>query len=72
MKNQYRVPKKQWRKWSKNAQGVFNLVYAVSRYQEYFQHPDAEKVSQKHWNTTRWNFAWTAANAADGYRTVVK
>lgn len=69
--NQYRVPQRQWKQWSKTAKGVFNLVYATTRYQKWFTHLKAEKVPQKHWNITRWNIAWIAANAADGFKTSV-
>lgn len=65
--NLYHVPGKKWRKWTARAREVFNLVYSTMRSnQRLFAHPKAAPVSRDHWNTTAWNAAWIAANAANG------
>lgn len=70
--NKYKVPAKQWRRWSGHARCVFNKVFATMAQQGLFAHPKALPVPRAHWRTTRWNAAWVAADAADGFRTVVK
>jgi hypothetical protein len=68
-KNSYRVPKKQWAKWSEQARSVFNTVYsAMVANQDLFMHPKAKKLAIEHWNTPSWNAAWTAADAVDAYK----
>lgn len=63
--NKYRVPQRQWRKWSNTAKRVFNRMYHEMRHQWVFLHPAAPVLSREHWKTVRWNAAWTAANVAD-------
>jgi hypothetical protein len=63
--NPYKVQQGQWKKWSEQARGVFNSVYAAMSDQRLFIHPKAAKVSREHWQTTRWNAAWIAAEAVD-------
>lgn len=69
VKNKHKVPVKMWNKWSNHARRVFNDMYYSLRptMQFTFLHPDALPASKEHWGTTRWNVAWTAANAAHGY-----
>lgn len=64
-KNAYKVPKKQWRKWSKDAQRVFNRVFSLMGEVKQYLHPQADTPKREHWRTTRWNAAWTAAQATD-------
>lgn len=68
VKNRHGVPKKQWDKWHNLARRVFNNVYESMRpnMQWAFHHPDAVLLKKEHWQTTRWNAAWTAASAANG------
>lgn len=68
VKNKFGVPKRQWDKWHNLARRVFNNVYTSMRpsMQWSFLHPDAALMSKAHWQTTRWNAAWTAARAANG------
>lgn len=62
--NIYRVPDRQWRKWSALGRQVFNEVYSsMVKGQWIFLHPKQEKMSRSHWKTTAWNAAWTAADA---------
>lgn len=66
-RNRYKVPVKQWRKWSRIARTVFNRVYnfAINN-QSMLLHPGVKVVfTAKHWKTTAWNVAWTAADAVD-------
>ena len=64
--NKHRVPGKQWRRWTASAQRVFNEVYCRMRdSQSMFLHPKASPQTPDHWNTTAWNAAWIAADAAD-------
>jgi len=66
--NKHKVPTRQWTKWSNHARKVFNNVYQSMRptMQFAYTHPMAAPVPKKHWDTTRWNAAWTAADSADG------
>lgn len=64
-KNSYRVPKAQWSLWSEKARYIFNEVYVTMRdNQDYFKHPDDVETKPKLWDTTCWNAAWIAADAA--------
>lgn len=66
--NRNKVPVRQWRKWSRLAQKVFNNVFESMRpsRQFAFHHPDAKLLPAEHWKTVRWNAAWIAASAANG------
>ena len=65
--NKNKVPKKQWDKWSRQAQKVFNLVYRSMRpsNQHVYHHPEAPMLAARHWQTVRWNASWIAADAVD-------
>lgn len=69
MKNKHKVPLKQWNKWSNHARRVFNtMMYSLRpSIQHIFLHPDAPVSKLEHWNTTRYNVAWTAAEAVKGF-----
>lgn len=60
--NRFKVPKKQWRKWTAEAQELFNEIHTHMRDQRIYKHPDAPVLSTTHWYTTRWNAAWMAAD----------
>lgn len=66
--NKHKVPMKQWRKWTNLAKKVFNDMMESMRpsMQHAFLHPQASAMAKAHWQTTRWNAAWTAAGAANG------
>lgn len=67
--NTYKVPKKQWNRWSKQARTVFNTLYnAMTADPQLFWHPMAEKITPKLWKTTAWNASWIAADATDGVK----
>lgn len=66
--NKHKVPKSQWDRWSNAARKVFNTMYHSMRpsMQFAFIHPEAAPLAKKHWETTRWNAAWEAAEITDG------
>jgi hypothetical protein len=66
--NKYKVPMKQWNKWSNLAKRVFNNMMETMRpqMQHAFLHPHAQLMKKLHWDTTRWNASWEAAQAANG------
>ena len=64
--NQYKVPKKQWMKWSKKARETFNEIYGFGLKNKWaMQHPKQGPLSPEFWKTTCWNFAWLAADTVD-------
>lgn len=70
--NKFKVPSKQWKKWSNHARKVFNemMKSATPHKQWMFLHPQQPTLPAKHWATTQWNFAWIAAGIADGAGTL--
>ncbi len=67
MKNNNRVPKKQWNKWSEAAHRTFNQVYESVRdgYKVLFP-PAAQSLTKATIDVIAWNTAWVAADACDG------
>ena len=65
MRNTYRVPKRQWRKWNANARNVFNTLYQTMRdgQEIYNARPKAPQLPRDAWNTVAWNAAWIAASS---------
>ena len=64
-KNLHKVPKKQWSKWPELSQLTFNETYVVMKHnQKLFLHPKQDAARQEYWDTTCWNAAWSAADAA--------
>lgn len=64
IRNQYRVPQKQWRKWTVKARETFNWLYGLMMDDpNLFNHPKAIKMNPRHWKTVAWNSAWLAADA---------
>jgi hypothetical protein len=64
--NKYRVPAKQWKRWSKAARAVFNRVYDFAYNNECLMtHPGQDAAKPVHWKTIAWNAAWIAADAVD-------
>lgn len=70
--NSYRVPVKQWRKWSETQRRVFNLVYESMSDQRIMHHPKATMMPTEHWTTVQWNAAWIAADALKGWLYAMK
>lgn len=68
MSNQYKVPKKQWAKWSEQARHVFNELYRTMIHnQGTFMHPKDSHRPAAHWKTVCWNASWMAADAVRVY-----
>lgn len=66
MQNKHKVPKKQWDRWSTEAQRAFIGLYEhMTGSQFAYLHPQADPPNPEHWKTTAWNAAWMAANAVD-------
>jgi len=66
MRNLYRVPKKQWRKWSDLARKVFNATYNfMMDNTKVMIHPKSPMPKPVHFKTIAWNAAWIAADAVD-------
>ena len=65
MRNRYKVPKHQWKKWSEQARNVFNTLYgtAISQQSIYNAAPGATPVPRKEWGVIAWNMAWIAASS---------
>lgn len=64
--NKYRVPAKQWRKWSAVARATFNRVYPfMLDNQHNVKHPKAPTLTPAEWKTVSWNTAWIAADGVD-------
>lgn len=69
IENLYKVPKRQWKKWSEDEQVLFNDLYRFMLYnQRTFIHPQAMAEDIDHWKTTAWNAAWMAADFHRTYR----
>lgn len=62
--NPYRVPARQWSRWSPRQRVVFNDVFYTGGAQGMFKHVHAFDVPEDYWQVTRWNFAFEAACAA--------
>lgn len=65
MKNQYKVPNKQWNKWNEQGKITFNYIYDVLMNQ--FKVVCPPKFGELPANTRKvvaWNTAWLAADSA--------
>jgi len=63
--NRYKVPKSQWKRWSKFQRRVFNGVHSQMLHQQHlFTHPKTDEIPRDEWKTIAWNAAWTAAGMA--------
>ena len=63
IKNPYKVPNKQWKKWSSEGKETFNFMMSwMTLNQELLLHPKGVKNKKIHWHTTCWNAAWVAAD----------
>lgn len=61
-----KTDKNKLKRWSKKGQRVFKEVYSWVNAQEQMSHPDMKPLPKEQWKTLCWNFAWLAADAADG------
>lgn len=69
VKNKHKVPQKMWDKWSNLSRRVFNdMMYSMRPTMQFaFLHPGATAQKKDHWQTTRYNAAWSAAEAVRGF-----
>ena len=66
IRNSFKVPQKQWCKWSGLARSVFNRVYDFAFNSiELLNHPKAPVLTPAWAKTLAWNTAWIAADAVD-------
>lgn len=64
VRNSFKVPKRQWRKWSQRARHTFNELYRSLRQGwETITPPGAHGVPHQARRVTAWNAAWLAADA---------
>ena len=65
MGNKFNVGDNRWKLWDAGSQRVFNSTYQIMmKDQDLFSHRSAEHVLKEHWETTCWNAAKWAADAA--------
>jgi hypothetical protein len=74
MKNEFKVNKKTWRKWSDVAQHVFNETYSTMKTEPWVFWPSLKKtnknglpkqIKSRTWRVVSWNTAWIAADACN-------
>ena len=62
IRNDHKVPKKQWRKWSHAQRQMFNMIWTcMTDDPKLFQHPKSD-IPYEEYTTIAWNAAWTAAD----------
>jgi hypothetical protein len=65
-KNEFKVPMRQWRKWSGLARSTFNRVYDFAfNNMMLLNHPKAPPLTPAEVGVLAWNVAWIAADAVD-------
>lgn len=58
VKNLYKVPQAQWRKWDNAEKSLFNSLYSdMYNNQSMYLHPKQEPTKRTYWSTTAWNAA---------------
>ena len=63
--NAFKVPARQWKKWTLVGRHVFNKTFETMRdNQSLFLHTELQdqKMPDKLWRTTAWNAAWISAD----------
>lgn len=67
MKNQFRVPKKQWNKWNETGRITFNYIYDILMNQfKVVCPPKFGELPIQTRKVVAWNTAWLAADSASG------
>ena len=65
--NRFKVPAKQWDKWSDHARGVFNSLFGqLSKNKDIVAPSSMHGLTQRAWYVLCWNVCWLAADAVDG------
>jgi len=63
VRNIYRVPKAQWRKWDRQARATFNYLNSLMlKSPDLFKHPKHAIPPLEARRTMAWNAAWIAAD----------
>ena len=63
VRNLYKVPVKEWRKWNAAEKQLFNSTYShMYKNYDFYTHPNQEKPKHFHWKVLAWNAAWMAAD----------
>lgn len=71
IRNRFRVPAKQWGRWSRAARSTFNDTYATLGSQAVINSaPRAPQLPKTEWQVVRWNAAWVAADAVRDFERV--
>lgn len=66
MRNTYRVPKKQWNRWSSQAKEMFNVTYRlIKENAEHLYPPGRCNLIPKELSVLAWNVAWLTAENFD-------
>lgn len=60
--NLFKVPKKEWAKWTLVGKHTFNKVYSMMSQQDLIKHTEATPVPDTHWKVIAWNAAFLAAS----------
>lgn len=67
MKNQFKVPKKQWVKWNENGRRMFGYIYDMLMNNfEVICPPRFGELPTQTRKVVAWNTAWLAADVASG------
>ena len=62
MRNRYRVPKKQWKKWNEQEKTMFvDLMDTMIWSPLLFAHPKSPRIEPEYFRTVAWNASWMAA-----------
>lgn len=68
VKNKFRVPQRQWKRWTEAGQTTFNHLFEIMKNnQKLFLHPMQEALTSRKWSTVCWNASWIAADGASGH-----
>lgn len=64
--NVYKVPAKQWNKWSVDAKVHFNNLFGGVAQAKDILIPHGKDISDKAWQVACWNICWLSADGVDG------
>jgi hypothetical protein len=65
--NPHKVMQSQWKKWNGVQRRAFNSLFSFAmKNQKLLLHPKGPAMAPEHFRTVAWNFAWAAADSANG------
>lgn len=71
IKNENKLSKKQWSRWSEEARAIFNHCYDLfMNCQQSINHPKAPRLPLNQWKVVAWNAAWIAADACNKHKAI--